>query len=149
MANATFYIISPDSPQASQSSFMDYVFFLADFFTQQNAKIFINCENRTYAEELAEVFWNTSPERYIAHNLVGEGPQHGTNVEIGFQGVKPLWNRQIVLNLANVHTTFANQFTEVVDFVPCDENTKQIARERFKQYRQAGFQMQTIDIQHP
>ncbi|CAH0541485.1 DNA polymerase III subunit chi [Vibrio marisflavi] len=149
MANATFYIISADTPQATESGLMEYILFLCHHFVQQNAKLFINCENKQHAEQLAEIFWDSAPSDFIAHNLVGEGPQYGTNVEIGYDGKTPSWNRQIVINLANTHTTFANQFTEVVDFVSCDEKAKQIARGRFKQYRHAGFQMQTIDIKHP
>ncbi|MCV5743471.1 DNA polymerase III subunit chi, partial [Escherichia coli] len=68
---------------------------------------------------------------------------------IGHEGVKPNWNRQLVINLAENETTFANKFAQVVDFVPCEEKATQLARERYKIYRQAGYQLQTIEIQYP
>jgi len=89
MANATFYIIKADSPQANESGFLGYVVFLAQHFAKQGAKV-----------------------------------------------------------LAENETTFANKFAEVVDFVPCEEKAKQLARERYKIYRQAGYQLQTIEIEH-
>ncbi|MGF1697305.1 DNA polymerase III subunit chi [Vibrio lamellibrachiae] len=149
MANATFYIVSPKSPQASQAGFDDYVLFLSKHFAQQGAKVYLNGHGKIHAERIAELFWQSEPEHFVAHNLVGEGPKYGTNIEIGHQNVKPTWNRQIVINLADNNTTFAKQFSEVVDFVPCEENAKQLARERYKIYRQAGFNLQTIEIQHP
>jgi DNA polymerase-3 subunit chi len=50
--------------------------------------------------------------------------------------------------LAENNTTFANKFNEVVDFVPCEEKAKQQARERYKIYRQAGYQLQTVAIEN-
>ena len=148
MSNATFYIIDPDSPQANSSGFLQYIVFFAGHFAAQGAKVYLNCEDKHQAEQLAELFWQVDAKQYIAHNLVGEGPKYGTNIEIGYQEVKPSWNRQLVINLAKNKTTFANKFAEVVDFVPCDEKAKQLARERYKIYRQAGFQLQTIEIDH-
>ena len=148
MANATFYIIKADSPQANESGFLAYGVFLAQHFAKQGAKVYLNSQDKQQAEKLAELFWQVEPEHYIGHNLIGEGPKYGTNIEIGHQALKPSWNRQLVINLAENETTFANKFAEVVDFVPCEEKAKQLARERYKIYRQAGYQLQTIEIEH-
>lgn len=148
MANATFYIINPNSPQAEAHGFGLYVVFLAQHFAKQGAKVYLNCEDKPQAESIAEALWQVDTKDFQAHNLVGEGPKYGTNIEIGHQGVKPSWNRQLVINLADNKTTFANKFAEVVDFVPCEEKAKQLARERYKIYRQAGYQLQTIEIKH-
>jgi DNA polymerase-3 subunit chi len=148
MQRATFYIIQPQSPQASDSGFAHYVVFLAHHFAKQGAKVYLNCNSKTHAEQMAEFFWQVEPEQFVAHNLVGEGPKYATNIEIGHSAVRPYWNRQLVINLAENETTFANQFAEVVDFVPCEEKAKQLARERYKIYRQAGYQLQTIEIEH-
>ncbi|WP_038175341.1 MULTISPECIES: DNA polymerase III subunit chi [Vibrio] len=148
MANATFYIVPPDSAQASPEGFAHYVLFLAQHFAKQGAKVYLNCNDKVHAEQIAERFWQVDPAQFIAHNLVGEGPKYATNIEIGYQAVKPSWNRQLVINLADNKTTFANKFAEVVDFVPCEEKAKQLARERYKIYRQAGYQLQTVNIDH-
>ncbi|MCG9598472.1 DNA polymerase III subunit chi [Vibrio sp. Isolate25] len=148
MPNATFYIIQSGSPQAKPQGFEQYVVFLSGHFAKQGAKVYLHCHDKQHAEQLAERFWQVEAEQYLAHNLVGEGPKYATGIEIGYQGVKPSWNRQLVINLAENETTFANKFAEVVDFVPCEEKAKQLARQRYKIYRQAGYQLQTIDIAH-
>ncbi|MDE1231131.1 DNA polymerase III subunit chi [Vibrio aestuarianus] len=149
MQRATFYIVNENSPQAQLEGFEQYVLFLTHHFAKQGAKVYLHCHDKTHAEQFAEHLWQVLPENFVAHNLVGEGPKYSTNIEIGYQGVKPNWNRQLVINVADNHTTFANAFAEVVDFVPCEEKAKQLARERYKIYRQAGYQLQTIEIQHP
>ncbi|PMH42515.1 DNA polymerase III subunit chi [Vibrio sp. 10N.286.49.B3] len=149
MNTATFYIIHPDSPQAKPTGFEQYVLFLTRHFATQGAKVYLHCNDKSHAEHMAEIFWQAEPSQFVAHNLVGEGPKYSTNIEIGYEGVKPNWNRQLVINVADSQTTFARTFAQVVDFVPCDEKTKQPARERYKIYRHAGYQLQTIDIEYP
>lgn len=149
MKTATFYIVREQTPQAEQNGFIHYVVFLAHHFAKQGAKVYLNAHDKIHAEQLAEAFWQVPPEQFVPHNLVGEGPKYATAIEIGFQGIRPSWNRQLVINLADNATTFAHQFTEVVDFVPCEEKAKQLARERYKLYRQAGYQLQTVEIDHP
>lgn len=94
--------------------------------------MYLNCQDKPHAEQLAEAFWQIDADQFMAHNLVGEGPKYATNIEIGHDGVKPSWNRQLVINLAENETTFANKFAQVVDFVPCEEKAKQLARKDIK-----------------
>ncbi|MDN3680010.1 DNA polymerase III subunit chi [Vibrio tapetis subsp. quintayensis] len=149
MATATFYIVKPESPQATVEGLLNYVVFLAQHFAKQGAKVYLNAESKQQAEQLAEHFWQLEPDNFTAHNLVGEGPRSGTSIEIGYTELKPNWNRQLVINLTNDLTNFAPAFAQVIDFVPCDEKAKQTARERFKIYRQAGYEMQTVEIHYP
>ena len=43
---------------------------------------------------------------------------------------------------------FIRRFNQVYDFVPFQEEQKQAARERYKQLRQLGANISTIDIEH-
>jgi len=38
---------------------------------------------------------------------------------------------------------FASAFHEVIDFVPHEDDLKQLARDRYKAYRSVGFQLTT------
>ncbi len=146
MNTATFYIIQAGTPQSNQEGFEEYVLFLLQHFTTQGIKIYLNTANKEASHYWDEKLWQQAPEHFLAHNLVGEGPKNGTTIEIGYSRLKPGWNRQLVINLAKDNTTFAGTLAQVVDFVPCDEKMKQTARERYKAYRLAGYQMQTINI---
>ncbi len=146
MKIATFYIINDNAPYQTQTELFHYGIYLASHFVQQGAKVYLYAENKTQAEQLDELLWQLQPEQFQAHNLIGEGPYYGTPIEIGYGQLKPNRNRQLVINLANLPTNFAESFTQVVDFVPCEQKAKQLARERYKIYRQAGFEMQTIAL---
>lgn len=51
--------------------------------------------------------------------------------------------RDILISLRLNFADFATAFTEVIDFVPYEDNLKQLARERYKAYRMAGFNLNT------
>lgn len=144
MSTATFYIIEPDSQADSRQGFQDYVAYLLRHFVTQGARIYLHADNREDAESWDDFLFQQDGNAFIAHNLTGEGPRQGTSVEIGFMPVHLARNRNLLINVSNNETNFARSVHQVVDFVPCDEKAKQTARERYKIYRQAGYQMQTI-----
>jgi DNA polymerase-3 subunit chi len=148
MNTATFYIVEQQTPQNSPQGFEAYVLFIIRHFVSQGAKVYLNTDSKQQAEYWDDLLWQQKAEQFMAHHLIGEGPKNGTPLEVGYSQLKPSWNRQLVINLAKDNTNFAGTFTQVIDFVPCNEKEKQLARERYKQYRQAGYQMQTVDIDY-
>ncbi|NVP00869.1 DNA polymerase III subunit chi, partial [Photobacterium damselae subsp. damselae] len=69
----------------------------------------------------------------------------GAPVEIGWGQLRHSGRRNVLINLAKNAPNFAVTFVQVVDFVPCDEKLKQLARERYKIYRLAGIQLTTAN----
>ncbi|CAM3158329.1 DNA polymerase III subunit chi [Vibrio rarus] len=146
MSVATFYVIKANSSADSAAGFQNYVCYLIRHFTAQGARLYLHTKDKQDAEQWDECIFQLSEEDFIAHNLAGEGPRQGTPLEIGHTNTRLHRSRNIVINLAQDDTNFAGIVPQVVDFVPCDEKAKHIARERYKIYRQAGYEMQTITI---
>ncbi len=73
MATATFYIVRPDSPQATAAGFEAYVVFLSQHFARQGAKVYLQCATQQHAEQIAERFWQVEAKDFLGHNLVGKG----------------------------------------------------------------------------
>ncbi|GEA52525.1 DNA polymerase III subunit chi [Vibrio inusitatus NBRC 102082] len=146
MSIATFYLIEPNSVADSEQGFREYVCYLIRHFTKQGARIYLNTKDKQHSDVWDDALFQLNGADFIAHNLTGEGPRQGTLVEIGSGSTQFNRSRNIVINLAEDNTNFARIVSQVVDFVPCDEKAKHVARERYKIYRQAGYQMQTISI---
>ncbi|MEZ8027228.1 DNA polymerase III subunit chi [Enterovibrio norvegicus] len=143
MALATFYLLDESDTQPQQSM-LDKICQLSALYSQQGMKVYISANDKPQAEKVDEQLWQLSPDQFVPHNLVGEGPRGGAQVEIGWAGVRPSGHRNVLINLAEEAATFAPSFAQVVDFVPCEEALKQQARERYKIYRMAGRQMRTL-----
>lgn len=133
-----FYLLQEQAQHDIDLSLM-HACFQAAYFYRQNQRVFIFTENQEQAHQVDELLWSFDPDSFVAHNLVGEGPKQGAAVEISWQA--PTNRRAILINLTSQMPSFASQFSQIIDFVPEDENRKQQARERFKQYRQQGFQV--------
>ncbi len=82
----------------------------------------------------------------MPHNLAGELTQYPTPVELAWEGKRNSQCRDIVINLCPVVPDFINGFNQAIDFVPTDETAKALARERYKHYRQLGWQLSTHQI---
>ncbi|MEZ9522593.1 DNA polymerase III subunit chi [Enterovibrio norvegicus] len=143
MAVATFYLVD-ESDTHPQQSMLEKVCQLSALYSQQGMKVYISANDKPQAENIDEQLWQLSPDHFVPHNLVGEGPRGGAQVEIGWSGVRPSGHRNVLINLAEEAAIFAPSFAQVVDFVPCEEALKQQARERYKIYRMAGRQMRTL-----
>ena len=106
-------------------------------------RVFVYTGDQQQAEAFDELLWQFDAERFVPHNLSGEGPRYGAPVEIGWQA--PRQNRSVLINLSLEVPAFVSRFAQVIEFVPTAEAEKALARDRFKQYRQLGINPQTVN----
>jgi len=155
MKNATFYLISQEKTHSKNIdrekdhkegqfftklySYEDLACRLASKHWRSGKRILISCESQAQAQRLDEALWQRIPEEFIPHNLVGYGPKEGAPVELDWPEHHRNSSRDLLINLLPQLTDFTISFHQVMDFVPCEENLKQLARERYKSYRSAGF----------
>lgn len=138
MPQVTFYPLSSlDADPASRACTL-----VANAYGNRQ-KVIILCATQQQAEQLDELLWQLPAERFVPHNLYGEGPSSGTPVEICWHKSQ-LARRQVVVNLSASMLDAPQQFQHIIDFVPVEEEAKQAARVRYKQYQQAGCQMQFL-----
>ena len=109
---------------------------------RQNLKVFVYCTNQQDAEQVDEVLWQFDAQSFVPHNLVGEGPARGAPVEISW--LPPKNNRQVLINLTSTVPAFVQKFSQIIEFVPQAESDKDIARQKYKHYRQLGVTPQTV-----
>lgn len=139
MPRVTFYALA-DGTDNPQQDLMEAAATLALDTYQARKWMLIHCQTQEQAVALDEFIWQFPADRFIPHNLIGEGPQQGTPVEIAWQG-QTLKSCHTALNLTESMLDEYKQYQHIIDFVPVDEQAKQAARDRYKQYKQAGCAM--------
>ncbi|NVK25930.1 MAG: DNA polymerase III subunit chi [Gammaproteobacteria bacterium] len=151
--NAVFWILSEQHQAPSHAAEQDvsahlhYACVLTADLYRQNKKILFATENQDQAQLVDEWLWQFEAERFVPHNLPGEGPHYGTPVEINWQPSQQ--RRGCFVNLCAKVPDYHSQLkglSEWHDFVPADEAGKALARERYKQLKQLGFQITTNPI---
>ncbi|MCI7479802.1 DNA polymerase III subunit chi [[Pasteurella] aerogenes] len=141
--NAQFYIIENIQPTLLLSASENLACNLAASAWRVGKKVLIACETEQQALNLDEALWQREPDEFVPHNLSGEITQFATPIEISWLGKRNAQRRDLLINLQTNVPDFVAGFNQVIDFVPQDETEKAQARERYKQYRQLGWQLST------
>lgn len=155
MTQATFYLLPEDagsSPASSGSqdsptlplTVLEHASMLAGHHYRQGQRVFVATPTPSLSEQLDELMWQLDAERFIPHNLQGEGPRYGAPIEIGHQ--PPSGRRQVLINLCHPLPAFALNFEQIIDFIPGDPALKQQARERFHHCRQMNATPRMQDL---
>ncbi|KMV74070.1 MULTISPECIES: DNA polymerase III subunit chi [Erwiniaceae] len=144
MKNATFYLLPADAADQPLSAAEIAACDLAAHFWREGKRILIACHDEAQALRLDEALWQRPADAFVPHNLAGEGPRQGAPVELAWPQKRGSSARDLLISLLPHFADFATGFYEVVDFVPEDNNLKQLARDRYKAYRSAGFQLNTV-----
>lgn len=109
-------------------------------------RVLIACETEQQAFEIDERLWAREPDSFVPHNLSGEVTQYATPIEISWKGKRNAQRRDLLISLQQAIPEYVTSFTQVIEFVPIQETEKAQARERYKQYRQMGWQLSTETI---
>jgi DNA polymerase-3 subunit chi len=116
MSNVTFYLLDETDDRHQQPAHFALACLLATRSYRQKQKCLVYCQDQKQAEQFVEICWQTPSQ----------------------------FNRSILINLADNIPDFHQRFRQVIDFVPAKEQLKPLARERYKQYRAAGCQLDTL-----
>ncbi|AHK19753.1 DNA polymerase III subunit chi [Yersinia similis] len=143
MKNATFYLLEHDTPTGELRAHEALACEVAAERWRAGKRVLIACESQEQAQRLDEALWQRAPEQFVPHNLAGEGPKYGAPVELAWPERRGNSPRDLLISLLPEFAGFATAFHEVVDFVPYEENLKQLARDRYKSYRSVGFHLTT------
>ncbi|WP_032092112.1 MULTISPECIES: DNA polymerase III subunit chi [Pasteurellaceae] len=134
---AQFYLLQ--AAQAPEALACD----LAAAAWRLGKRVLIACAAEAQALDIDEALWQRDPEQFVPHNLSGEITQYATPIEISWGDKRNAQRRDLLINLQPQVPAFAAGFNQVIDFVPAQEALKALARERYKQYRQLGWQLST------
>lgn len=140
MKQVQFYLLSQPNQMLTQACD------LAANAWRLGKRVLITCQTEQQALEIDELLWARDPDSFVPHNLSGEATQYPTPIEISWAGKRNAQRRDLLISLQNDIPPFAQSFTQIIDFVPVEEENKAIARERYKQYRQMGWQLTTEQV---
>lgn len=139
MTRIDFYILSDQQARSREV----YACRIADKAYQLGHRIHIHSESAQQAEQLDELLWSFRAGSFIPHGLYAEDPQ--SPVTIGHDA-EPLENTDILINLSPQAPAFFSRFQRVAEVVNEDPEHKERARERFRFYRDRGYELQHHQI---
>ena len=142
MTRVDFYI----SPNHAAQARHQLACRIADKAYQQELKIYIHTSSLKEAQLIDELLWTFRQGSFLPHGLYGSDEQEDCAIVIGHQSEAPTMNKDVLINLATDVPLFFSQFERVAEMINEDETQKQHGRERYRFYRDRGYELNTHQL---
>jgi len=101
-------------------------------------------ESEQAAQAYSDVLWQQDSTSFLPNVLASHALANETPVVIDWQD-EQLCQDDILVNLTQRQLTVFSRFKQLVELVGVDEQDKTLARERFKFYRDRGYEIRHFD----
>jgi DNA polymerase III subunit chi len=105
-------------------------------------KIVIFCPDAEVANRIDRLLWTHPPTGFVPHCITGNALAAVTPVVIDFRGDTPPHD-EVLVNLTAQWPPLFSRFQRLVEIVSVEDEDRQLARERFKFYRDRGYEIRT------
>ena len=138
---ADFYLIA--KPRFAQQPLL-LVCELARRACDSNQFTVVLARDASQAEELDDLLWAFDPDAYIPHQIAGEDiDEEEAIVLIAMPGADAP-QRPLVINLRD--EPWLGACERVLEVVPADPSAREPLRERWRQYKAAGYALNKHDM---
>lgn len=136
-----FHILS----EAGDLARLRYACQLVEQAYEQNQRCYVYTGNDDQARRMDEVLWTFRDQAFIPHEIhAGNSPSHERVMAlIGTQPQAAPEFQGLLVNLSDAPLDNLDSCTRICEVVDADPEHKQLARERYKRYRELGYQLET------
>ncbi len=145
MTRVDFYVLE-DAGEAARERFACR---LAEKAYRLENRVFVHAGSSAAARRMDSLLWTFRDASFVPHVL--DGPElepalaGATPVRIG-AGDEPDFEAELLVNLADEVPLFFSRFDRVAEIVPADAEARAAMRERYRFYRDRGYDMETHKI---
>lgn len=123
---------------------------LAEKALNKRRHMTILTENLQVATDVSDYLWQHQPTSFLPHVLANHEQAGKTPINVACQinatgQTDEITQDEILVNLTPQNPPFFSRFTQLVEMVGDDESDKSSARQRYKFYRDRGYEIQHID----
>ena len=121
---------------------------IAEKAVGQQHEVLINTGSDADNARLDELLWTFSQGSFLPHRVISDNPgtDEGEPVLIGCGREPTDGSWDLLINLAPEVPDFFGRFSRVAELVGAGDNDKEAGRERFRYYRDRGYELHTHHI---
>ena len=121
---------------------------LAEKAVEQNYEVVINAASESESLRLDELLWTFSQGSFLPHRRLDDkgAAEEGEHVLIGCGQEPGPRHSDLLINLALAVPPFFSTFQRVAEIVSAGDENKSAGRERFRYYRDRGYELQTHQV---
>jgi len=141
MTRVDFYILEDESPATRQV----YACRVAEKAYQQGRRVYLHVPDGRAAEQMDALLWTFRPGSFVPHARIEQDADEQTPVHIG-SAAEPGHHHDVLINLGDDVPLFFSRFERVAEVVAGDAQQKARARDRFRFYRERGYELKTHNV---
>ena len=103
------------------------------------------CPDGQMAQRLDRMLWMSPATGFTPHCDAADALAAATPVVIDRGGADPVHD-QVLMNLGDEWPPLFSRFERLIEIVTLDDDDKKLARERFKFYRDRGYEIRVHDL---
>jgi len=151
MTQIDFYILAENSHR----NLNQMICRLCEKAIEQDMNVLLYARSTQQAQELDDLLWTFKSDSFIAHqnlhNPVKASIDYNfpvliSSAEQPTAQAAPEQYHQLLINLTSESPPFYQQFKRLAELVGKDLNDKEVARKRYRFYRQQGHQLNKFDL---
>jgi DNA polymerase-3 subunit chi len=108
-------------------------------------RLLVFCPDAETALRVDRVLWTTPPTGFVPHCGPDDPLAAVTPVIIDCHGAEPVHD-EVLLNLRAEWPAFFGRFERLIEIVSLDDDDRRGARERYRFYRDRGYEIRTRDL---
>jgi DNA polymerase III subunit chi len=111
----------------------------------QGMRVLVACPDQRVAQRLDQLLWTTPALGFVPHCYSQDPLAASTPVILDVTGAEPLHD-DLLVNLHHDRPAAFSRFRRLVEIVSNDDEDRRVARERFKFYRDRGYEIRSHDL---
>ncbi len=136
-----FYILDAASKQKA----LLFACQLLEKLYQSKQRIYLHTDALDDAEKLDALLWTYREDSFLPHQLFVADAKSRAPILIGYE-IANIPAHDILFNLSSAVPTFYRDAKHIIELVFADNTQQQLARERYKYYRDQGLTLNTHQI---
>lgn len=141
MTRVDFYILKDSSKQADTR----FACRLIEKIFNQGHHLYINTQSNQQLQTMDQMLWTFRDRSFLPHAVYTAENHHAPPILLG-QGVEPDHSHDVMVNLADEVPPFFSRFERVAELVAGDNEQRQLARQRYRFYKERGYMIESHKI---
>ena len=118
---------------------------LGERIAARRRKLMVYMPDTDATLKLEGLLWTHPPTGFLPHCRADDALADVTPVVIDWRSDK-LVHDDVLINLTQEHPPFFSRFQRLIELVGVDEDDKVQARQRYRFYRDRGYEIKSIDV---
>jgi len=138
-----FHVLSEDRPGAE----LRYACALAEQAALQGRRVYLQTTDPGETQRMDDLLWTYSDRSFLPHEVhAGAPPAHERVMVMLGEAPAPATHRELLINLSGAVPERPEAYERIVEIVPADQQRKHAARDRYRQYRERGCTLESVNV---